>query len=53
MKTDFTTELVTIIKSDTWMLSILEAVRSLDLPDCWIGAGFVRNKVWDYKHNNK
>ncbi|WP_440122217.1 nucleotidyltransferase family protein [Tenacibaculum sp. Ill] len=53
MKTDFTTELVTIIKSDTWVLSILEAVRSLHLPDCWIGAGFVRNKVWDYKHNNK
>ncbi|XRE42289.1 hypothetical protein ACIVBQ_000493 [Tenacibaculum discolor] len=53
MKTDFTTELVTIIKSDTWMLSILEAVHSLHLPDCWIGAGFVRNKVWDYKHNNK
>ena len=53
MKTDFTTELVTIIKSDTWMLSILEAVRSLDLPDCWIGAGFVRNKIWDYKHNSK
>ncbi|RKF02944.1 hypothetical protein C8N26_2316 [Tenacibaculum lutimaris] len=53
MKTDFTTELVTIIKSDTWMLSILEAVRSLHLHDCWIGAGFVRNKIWDYKHNSK
>ncbi|MDE1208238.1 nucleotidyltransferase family protein [Tenacibaculum larymnensis] len=53
MKTDFTTELVTIIKSDTWVISILEAVRSLHLPDCWIGAGFVRNKIWDYKHNNK
>ena len=28
----------------------LEAVRSLDLPDCWIGAGFVRNAVWDHLH---
>lgn len=22
----------------------------LRLPDCWIGAGFVRNAVWDYLH---
>ncbi|MDD2059113.1 nucleotidyltransferase family protein [Pseudomonas putida] len=25
-------------------------MRSLHLPDCWIGAGFVRNAVWDYLH---
>ncbi|WRQ77412.1 nucleotidyltransferase family protein [Pseudomonas saxonica] len=25
-------------------------VRSLNLPDCWIGAGFLRNAVWDYLH---
>ena len=53
MKTDFTTEFISIIKTDTWMFNILETVRSLHLPDCWIGAGFVRNKIWDYKHNNK
>jgi len=29
----------------------LEAMRSLDLPDCWIGAGFVRNAVWDHLHD--
>ncbi|WP_182375325.1 nucleotidyltransferase family protein [Pseudomonas putida] len=27
-----------------------QIVRSLNLPDCWIGAGFVRNAVWDYLH---
>ncbi|TDQ27927.1 nucleotidyltransferase family protein [Tenacibaculum caenipelagi] len=51
MNNDLTTEFVTIIEKDAWMLSILEAVKSLSLPDCWIGAGFVRNKIWDYKHN--
>ena len=29
---------------------MLGMVRSLNLPDCWIGAGFVRNAVWDYLH---
>ena len=53
MKTDFTTEFISIIKTDTWMFNILETVCSLHLPDCWVGAGFVRNKIWDHKHNNK
>lgn len=25
-------------------------MRSAGLPDCWIGAGFVRNAVWDRLH---
>lgn len=28
-------------------------VRSLKLPDCWIGAGFVRDAVWDYLHGSE
>ena len=28
----------------------LSAVRALALPDCWIGAGFVRAAVWDRLH---
>lgn len=44
-------ELIKIIESDTWMLNILKIVRDLNLNDCWIGAGFIRNKVWDEKHN--
>ncbi len=36
-----------IIESDDFMMSALHAVRSLSLPDWWIGAGFVRNKIWD------
>jgi uncharacterized protein len=29
---------------------VLETVRTLHLPDWWIGAGFVRNAVWDHLH---
>ena len=29
----------------------LEAVAALDLPDGWIGAGFLRNPVWDRLHD--
>lgn len=40
-----------IIKDDVWMMNILRAARTLELPDWMIGAGFIRNKVWDYLHN--
>ncbi|SIT11938.1 hypothetical protein SAMN05421766_11144 [Zobellia uliginosa] len=43
-------ELIEIIENDIWMTNILKTVRNLNLNDCWIGAGFVRNKVWDEKH---
>ncbi len=36
-----------LIEGDESMMMVLRSVRSLILPDCWIGAGFVRNKVWD------
>ncbi|SEC41507.1 hypothetical protein SAMN04489761_2929 [Tenacibaculum sp. MAR_2009_124] len=32
------------------MIEVLRTVRALHLNDCWIGAGFVRNKIWDVKH---
>jgi uncharacterized protein len=31
-------------------MTVLTTVRALDLPDWWIGAGFVRNAVWDHLH---
>ncbi|CAM4066705.1 hypothetical protein D3C81_883170 [compost metagenome] len=39
-----------IISTDARRWQVLEVVRRLDLPDCWIGAGFVRNAVWDHLH---
>ena len=47
---DLEKEFIKIIENDIWMLNILKVVRDLKLNDCWIGAGFVRNKIWDVKH---
>jgi len=33
------------------MMDSLRLVEALDLPDCWIGAGFVRNVIWDALHD--
>ncbi len=43
-------DILELIKNDEWMMNILRAARSLNLPDWWIGAGFVRSKIWDYLH---
>ncbi len=44
-------ELITIVLSDSWMMETMRIVQQLNLNDCWIGAGFIRNKIWDHKHN--
>ncbi len=44
-------DIARIIKEDEWMMEILKVVRTLNLPDWYIGAGFVRGKVWDTLHN--
>lgn len=53
MKNSLKTEvdILSIIQDDQWMIDILRTVRELRLPDWWIGAGFVRSKVWDYLHD--
>ncbi|MDG2001698.1 MAG: nucleotidyltransferase family protein [Novosphingobium sp.] len=33
--------------------TILDHVRSLDLPDCWVAAGFVRNLAWSRLHGRE
>ena len=43
-------DILDLIKRDTWMMDVLRVAGKLDLPDWVIGAGFVRNKVWDYLH---
>ena len=43
-------DILNLIKEDKWMMNILRIAEKLDLPDWVIGAGFVRNKVWDYLH---
>lgn len=38
-------EIISIIREDVWMMEILQSVKTLNLPDWWICAGFVRSKV--------
>lgn len=45
-------ELQDIIASDSARMRVLRLVRDLDLPDCWVAAGFVRNRVWDHMHRH-
>lgn len=45
--------LLSIILSDEWMMTVLKRHFELKIPDSWIGAGFVRNKVWDILHHHK
>jgi uncharacterized protein len=44
-------KIIELITEDKWMMNILKAAKSLDLPDWWICAGFVRSKIWDTLHN--
>ncbi len=50
MNQDLENRLIEIIQNDLWMMDVLKNVRDLKLNDSWIGAGFVRNKVWDVIH---
>jgi len=47
---NLTTTLQTLLASDPACMRVLAQVRDLALPDCWVGAGFVRNRVWDHLH---
>ena len=39
-----------ILRADQLRWRLLGVVQALNLPDSWIGAGFVRNAVWDHLH---
>lgn len=43
-------DILNLIKKDSWMMLVLQTAADLNLPDWMIGAGFVRNKVWDFLH---
>ncbi|MFY1690885.1 nucleotidyltransferase family protein [Plantactinospora sp. WMMB782] len=42
--------LAELVLGDERHRKLLTAVSELDLPDCWLAAGFVRNLVWDRLH---
>lgn len=43
-------DIIRLVGADEWRMRALRAVVALGLPDSWIGAGFVRNLVWDTLH---
>lgn len=43
-------DIIKLISEDDWMMTILATVKSLNLPDWWVCAGFVRSKIWDTLH---
>jgi len=40
-------DIAAFIERQPHMARLLALVESLGLPDSWIGAGFVRNRIWD------
>lgn len=44
-------QLLCLLKQDPVRLQALDCVSKLNLPDCYLAAGFVRNLVWDYLHD--
>lgn len=43
-------DLKSLLSDDPLRLQALHAVAQLDLLDCWIAAGFIRDAVWDHRH---
>lgn len=43
--------IIELLEQDRERFSILNIVSSLQLPDCLVAAGFVRNMVWDSIYN--
>ncbi|QTF07689.1 nucleotidyltransferase family protein [Brenneria izadpanahii] len=39
------------LMQDEMRLKVIKIVSSLNIPDCWVAAGFIRNLVWDRLHN--
>src|SRR3954470_5728618 len=42
-----------LLEAQAGLHALLLHVESLGLPDSWIGAGFIRNTVWDVLHGRE
>jgi hypothetical protein len=42
--------IVELLKQDPLRVQIIDAVCALNLPQCYVAAGFIRNMVWDHLH---
>ncbi|GIO25609.1 nucleotidyltransferase family protein [Ornithinibacillus bavariensis] len=46
-------DILKVIQNDSEMMAIINAAQTMQLPDWWICAGFVRSKIWDVLHEFK
>ncbi|OAN17997.1 nitrate reductase [Photobacterium jeanii] len=51
MTQEYADKIIEFIERDPVRVAALDCVYRLDLPQCYIAAGFVRNLVWDALHN--
>lgn len=42
--------IIQLIERDLFRIRALQCARQLNLPQCYLAAGFVRNLVWDHLH---
>jgi hypothetical protein len=47
---EYTRELISIIRSNSWFMGVLKTVRICNPPNWLVGAGVIRNIVWDHLH---
>lgn len=40
-------DILALVRGDDGMMRALRIARDFNLPDWWIGAGFLRNRIWD------
>ena len=43
-------DVIKLIQCDEKMIEIIKVASTLNLPDWWICAGFIRSKIWDALH---
>jgi hypothetical protein len=42
-----------LLQADEWRMNVLLVAEKKALPDWWIGAGFLRNLIWDALEGNE
>ena len=50
MRDKLADQLEQLIRSSPWFMAVLRVARDVNPPDWWIGAGVLRDLVWDGLH---
>lgn len=46
-------DIVRFVEGHSHVVRLLDAINTIPVPDCWIGAGLIRNAVWDDLHGTR